>query len=45
VNTVIAMAAITSPLWLLYPICLLGEHTPFGRWLTAKLEQAMGGAR
>ena len=44
-NAVIAVAAITSPMWLLLPIAALGERTGFGRWLTAKLDAALGGAR
>ena len=44
-NAVIAVAILTSPLWLLFPIALVGERTQFGRWLTERLDRAMGGAR
>jgi len=41
-NTVIAITAITCPLWLLLPIAAIGERTAFGRWYTDKLDKAFG---
>lgn len=36
---VIAVAIITSPMWLMLPIAALGERTPTGRRITAALDR------
>ena len=40
-NAVIAVAIVTSPLWLMLPIAALGTHTPTGRRITEVLEARM----
>ena len=40
-TAVIAVAIVTSPLWLMFPIAALGERTPTGRRITAAIDARM----